>query len=195
MLLPDEHREKALDTIPLYLGVTPTLIAEGEKCHSRAVDCFEFAARNLEEIADHDLIRFISDWRLWLRLMDPNPTNVDIARDEIRQGMKEGARAVNLILFAYAFRISFNVEPLRQHLEHRKQLGGLDEYEVLAESLLAEQSMSPHDLAAYLEQNKTRLSKVRPPAVVTIIHVDALVKDGQTEKGTYTCRSTCDRPR
>ena len=114
--------------------------------------------------------------------MDPNPTNADIAHDEIRQGMKEGARAVQLILFAYAFEISFDVEPLRQHLERRKQLGGLDDHEVLAESLLAERSMSPRDLAAYLEQHKTRLSEVRPLAVVTIIHVDALVKDGRTER-------------
>ena len=182
MLLPDEHRERALETIPLYLGVTPTLVAGAEKHHARAVACFEFAEQSTKNVADPDLAGFISDWHLWLRLMDPNPTNVGIARDEILQGMKEGPRAVNLILFAYAFKISFNADPLRQHLEHRRQLGGLDDHEILAESLLAEQSMSPHDLAAYLEQNKTRLSKVRPLAVVTTIHVDALVKDGQTER-------------
>ena len=182
MLLPDEDRERALETVPLYLGVSPTLVAGAEKHHSRAADCFEFAEQSTKNIVDPELAGFIADWRLWLRLMDPNPTKMDIARDEIRQGMKEGTRAVNLILLAYAFKISFNVEPLRQYLEHRKQLGGLDDHEVLAESLLAEQSMSPRDLAAYLKQNKTRLSKVRPPAVVTIIHVDALVKDGQTER-------------
>lgn len=182
MLLPDEYRERALETVPLYLGISPTLAPRVEEHYKRAATCFEFAEQSLKDIASPDLAGFISDWRLWLRLMDPNPTNVDIVRDEIRQGMKEGTRAVNLILFAYAFKISFNVEPLRQHLEYRKQFGGLDDHEILAESLLAEQSMSPHDLAVYLEQNKTRLSKVRPPAVVTIIHVDALVKDGRTEK-------------
>ena len=182
MLLPDEYREKALETIPLYLGVTPTRVAEVEKHHSRASDCFEFTEQNLRDIADHDLAGSISDWRRWLRLMDPNPTNADIAHDEIRQGMEEGAQAVKLIPFAYAFRISFNVEPLRQYLEQRKRLGGLEDYEILAESLLAEQSMNPHDLVSYLEQNKTRLSKVRPLAVVTVIHIDALVKDGQIEK-------------
>ena len=182
MLLPDEHRERELEAVPVYLGVTPTLVAGAEKYHARAVACFEFAEQSTKDIADPDLAGLISDWRLWVRLMDPNPTNVGIARDEILQGMKEGPRAVNLILFAYAFKISFNADPLRQHLEHRRQLGGLDDHEILAESLLAEQSMSPHDLAAYLEQNKTRLSKVRPLAVVTTIHVDALVKDGQTER-------------
>lgn len=182
MLLPDEYREKALETIPLYLGVTPTRGTGVEKHHSRASDCFEFAEQNLRDIADHDLAESISDWRRWLRLMDPNPTNANIVHDEIRQGMEESAQAVKLIPFAYAFRISFNVEPLRQYLEHRRQLGGLDDYEFLAESLLAEQSMNPHDLVSYLDQNKTRLSKVRPLAVVTTIHIDALVKDGQIEK-------------
>ncbi len=182
LLLPDEYRERALETIPLYLGVTPTRGAEVEKHHSRASDCFEFAEQNLRDIADPDLAGAISDWRRWLRLMDPNPTNADVAHDEIRQGMEEGAQAVKLVPFAYTFRISFNVEPLRQYLEQRKRLGGLEDYEILAESLLAEQSMSPHDLAVYLEQNKTRLSKVRPLDVVTIIHIDALVKAGQIEK-------------
>ena len=182
MLLPDEWREKALETIPLYLGVTPTRVAEVEKHHSRASDCFEFAEQNLRDITDPDLAGAISDWRRWLRLMDPNPTNAGVAHDEIRQDMEGGAQAVKLVPFAYAFRISFNVEPLRQYLEQRKRLGGLEDYEILAESLLAEQSMSPHDLAVYLEQNKTRLSKVRPLDVVTIIHIDALVGAGQIEK-------------
>ena len=182
MLLPDEWREKALETIPLYLGVTPIRVAEVEKHHSRASYCFEFAEQNLRDITDPDLAGAISDWRRWLRLMDPNPTNAGVAHDEIRQDMEGGAQAVKLVPFAYAFRISFNVEPLRQYLEQRKRLGGLEDYEILAESLLAEQSMSPHDLAVYLEQNKTRLSKVRPLDVVTIIHIDALVRAGQIEK-------------
>ena len=182
MLLPDEWREKTLETIPLYLGVTPTRVAEVEKHHSRASDCFEFAEQNLRDIADPDLAGAISAWRLWLQLMDPNPENADSARSQVRQDMEKGARAVKLVPFAYAFRISFKVEPLQQYLEQRKRLGGLEDYEILAESLLAEQSMSPHDLVSYLEQNKTRLSEVRPLAVVITIYIDALVKDGQTEK-------------
>ena len=182
MLLPDEYREKTLETVPLYLGVTPTRVAEVEKHHSRASYCFEFAEQNLRDIADPDLVGAISAWRLWLQLMDPNPKNADSARGQVRQDMEKGARAVEFMPFAYAFRISFDVEPLRQYLEHRRQLGGLDDHEFLAESLLAEQSMSPHDLVSYLEQNKTRLSEVRPLAVVITIYIDALVKDDQTEK-------------
>ena len=42
--------------------------------------------------------------------------------------------------------------------------------------------MSPHDLARYLEQHKTRLARVLAFPFVTAMHADALVRDGQTEK-------------
>ena len=182
MLLPDEHREKALETIPVYLGVTPTLVVGAEKHHSRAADCFEFAEQSTKDIADSDLARFIADWRLWVRLMDPNPTNANAVRDEIAQDMEKGARAVELIPFVYAFNISFKVEPLRHYLERRKQFGGLNDRERLAECLVAERSMKPRDLVTYLEQHKTHLSEVMPLALVTTMHVDALVRDNQTER-------------
>ena len=182
MLLPDEYRERALETVPIYPGVTPTLGEEAEKHYARAAICLEFAEQSTKDIAGPDLAGLISDWRLWLRLMNPNPTNADIAHDEVRQGMEEGARAVKLIPFAYAFNIMFKVEPLKHYLEYRERLGGLDDHELLADCLVAEQSMKPHDLVSYLEQHKTRLSEVMSLAFVTTMYVDALVKDGQTER-------------
>ena len=182
MLLPDEHRERALEAVPVYLGVTPTLVAGAEKHHARAVACFEFAEQSTKDIADPYLAGLISDWRLWVRLMDPNPTNANVVRDEIAQDMEKGARAVEIIPLVYAFNISFKVEPLRHYLEHRKQLGGLNDRERLAECLVAERSMEPRDLVAYLEQHKTRLSEVMPLALVATMHVDALVRDNQTER-------------
>ena len=182
MLLPDEYRERTLETVPIYPGVTPTLGGEAEKHYARAALCLEFAEQSTKDIASPDFAEFISDWRLWLRLMNPNPTHANVAHDEVRQGMEEGARAVKLIRFAYAFNIMFNVEPLKHYLKYRERLGGLDDHELLAESLLAEQSMSPHDLVSYLEQHKTRLSEVISLAFVTTMYVDALVRDGQTER-------------
>ncbi len=183
ILLPNDLRERALENVPTYQGVTPNLVPEAESHHSRAAICFEFAEQSLEDIADHDLTRFISDWRLWTRLMDPDTANANAVRNEIRRGMEEGSRAVELIHFAYAFNISFNVEPLRQYLGQRKRLGGLNDRELLAECLLLfRQSIKPRDLVTYLEQNKTRLTQVMPLALVTTMHVDALVRDGQTER-------------
>ena len=89
---------------------------------------------------------------------------------------------MELIPFTCAFNISFNAEPLRQHLEQRKQLGGFDDHELRAECLLSEQSMGARDFVTYLEQHKTRLSEVMPLALVTTMYVDALVRDGQTDR-------------
>ena len=182
ILLPNDLRERALENVPTYQGVTPNLVAEAENHHSRAATCFEFAEQSLEDIADHDLTRFISDWRLWVRLMDPNTANANVVRSEIRREMEKGKRAVELIPFAYAFNILFNVEPLRQYLDQRKHLGGLNDRELLAECLLSEQSMTARSFAIYLEQHKTRLTQVMPFLFVTTMHVDALVRDGQTER-------------
>ena len=182
MLLPNEYRERALESVPIYPGVTPALGEKAEKHYARAALCLEFAEQSTKDLVGPDLAEFISDWRLWVRLMNPNPTQANAIHAEVRQGMEEGARAVKLIRFAYAFNIMFNVEPLKHYLEYRGRLGGLNDHELLADCLLAEQSMKPHDLVSYLEQHKTRLSEVMPPAFVTTMYVDALVKDGQTER-------------
>ncbi len=182
LLLPEDYREKTLETVPIFQGVSSHLVAQTENYHSRATICFEFADKNLQDIADHDLRRFISDWRLWLRLMDPNETNANDTRAEIRQNMEEGAKAVELILFAWTFDIPFNVEPLKQYLEERKQFGGLNEHEFLAQGLLFERSMSPRDFVIYLEQYGPQLSKVMHPALVVTMHIDALARDGQIAK-------------
>ena len=182
LLLPNDHRERALKNVPIYQDVALNLVVEAEEHHSRAAICFEFAEQSLEGIADHDLAGLIADWRLWVSLMDPNTTNANVVRDEILQRMGKGAQAVKLIPFAWSFNIPFDVEPLRAHLNQRKQLGGLDEHELLAECLLFLQSMSPRDFVTYLEQHKTRLSKVMPLAFVTIMHAEALVKDNRTER-------------
>ena len=182
MLLPDEHREMALNTVPIDQDLTPNLVAEAEHYHSRAATCFEFAEKGLANIADDDLARFISDWRLWIRLMDPNSTNRNAVREEICQGMKGSAEAVNLMQFAWAFNIPVDVKPLRVYLEQRKQLGGLNEHELRAEFLLSVRSMEPRDLVSYLDQHRTRLGEVVPLATVLIMHVVALTEDGQTER-------------
>ena len=106
----------------------------------------------------------------------------NVVRDEIRQRMEDGAGAVNLMQFAWAFGINVDMEPLRVYLEQRKQLGGLNEHELRAECLLYNKSMTARDLVRYLEQHKTRLGEVMPLATVTIMHVDALVRDGQIER-------------
>ena len=179
LLLPAEYREMALHSVPIYRGVVPTLSAETAQHHSRASICLEFAQRSLADIADDSLAEFVADWRLWLGLMDPTTKRAKIVRDQISQEMEGGARAVHLMPLAYAFGISFDTEPLRQYLELRKQLGGLNDDELLAECLLAEKRTTPGELVTYLAQHEARLSEVIVPAFLKTIWVEALVQSGR----------------
>ena len=188
LLLPGEYREMALNVPPLYRGVRRSIGEAAENHHARAATCFEFAEERLKNIADDNLVRSIAEWRLWLRLMDPNAENANAARDELRRRMDQGAGGVDLVPFAYAFDISYDGHPLRTYLEHRKNLGGLNDRELLAECLLAQQAMSPRDLVRYLEQHKGGLAKVMPVPLATAMHVDALVRDGQTERARALVR-------
>ena len=182
MLLPGEYREMAIRTIPFYPNIAPNLSAEGREHHSRATACFEFLAESLAGVANADLVSSIDRWRLWLRLMDPNVDNVNRVREEVRRDMEGGARAVERIPFAYAFNIQFDGEPLEQYLRRRKELGGLEDHELLAEYLLAQRHMSPRELVGYLEQYRERLLKAMPLVSLTAMQMDALVRDGQTER-------------
>ena len=183
MLLPDDQRSMALASLPLYLGISPSVGTEAHGYHARSTTCFKFVDEALKDITDHDTARAISDWRLWLRLMDPDPQRRADARDEIRRQMEDGTKAVQRIPFVNVFQIPVNLEPLKRHLERRKQLGGLvDDDELRAECLVAQQSMKPADFVEYLEQYDERLKKVVPTAMLATMQVCALVDEGHTQR-------------
>ena len=96
--------------------------------------------------------------------------------------MGEGSEAVDLIVFASVFDISFDSTSLELYLHQRKKIGGLDDQELFAESLLFWKSKEPRDFFAYLEKYQARLRKVFNPAFLATMQVDALLKDGQTER-------------
>ena len=182
MLVPDEFKAMTLDDVPLYHGISPSQKVDAKHYHARAVTCFQFVKKNVLDIDNHRLTKAVADWLYWLRLMNPDTIKASAAHEEIRQQMEKGARAVELIHFAFAFNILFSVDPLRQFLEQRKLLGGLNDLELQAECLLAKQSMDPRDLVSYLEQHKARLRNVMHPVFFIMIFVDALVSDNQTER-------------
>ena len=186
MLLPDDHREIALTGVPIYPNIVSNLGAEIEQYHARATTCFELAQRCLSGLVDRNLTRVISDWLLWLRIMNPNPDAIELIRKEISQGMETDYQAVNLILFAWAFKIPFNPAPLGQHLEYRKTLGGLNKDELLAEFLLSEQFMDARDRIRYMERHEAPLRKIISPSVLVGMHIEALLADNQIERARST---------
>ena len=182
MLLPREFREIALTTIPVCPWITSISGEEAKRYHARALTCFKDSEESLKKIAGSELVQFINDWYLWIRLMGADNNAVTVARREIQQDMQDGKRAVSLMPFAWAFKIHFNVEPLQEHLAKQQQLSGLNVYEQLAEFLLLEQSMTPREVVSYLQQYRERLAEVISLANITSWLVEALVKDDQTEK-------------
>ena len=182
MLLPEDFRKSALDTIPLHKGISPVLGVKAKSYHNRAITCFNSAEQNLKEIVDNELMEFIADWQLWLQLMDPSDTEAILTRNEISKNMQDGKDAVGLMRFTWSFKIQFDEKPLREYLEERKQFVGLNDREILAEFFLFEQSTNFRELVNYIEQHEEPLSRVLSSASLTCLHIEALVKDEQTQK-------------
>lgn len=183
MLLPDDFRGMVLEGPPLYTGITPDQGSDKKDFHVRATECFEYFSQHPVVRDDSQFTKFVIDWKLWLRLMSPIKTNVNAAHKEIRQLMEAGdAKAVDIIDFAHVFNIPYDIKPLQKYLEQRKDIGGLDNYELNAECLLNEQVMSPGDRVIYLEQHQARLRKIMPLSFIVAMQIAALVEDDQTDK-------------
>ena len=181
MLLPDDLRSKLFEAVPIFKDVAPVLGVEAEEHHARATWCFGLAEPSIGRIDDAMLSRFFTDWCLWLRLMNPRIGTDQSARDEVRLGMEDGKDAVRLMLFAWAFRISFDSGALVQHLVRRKKYDGLDQEERLAEFLLAEQTKNSRELRGYLEDNFDELCKVVSPSILGGMYVEAMLQDNRID--------------
>ena len=186
LLLPEERRSLTYDT-HLYLGITPNQGEQAEVAHKRATACIEIAQSGLPDIEGTGLERTVSDWSRWLRLMNPKEDNEQDAHVEIRNDLESDDPDVTLIVFAWAFEVSFNPEPLRRYLAGREKLGGLNKDELRAECLLSWTSMNSNeitcrDFVAYLETNQTRIAGTMPTNLLMAMRIDALLRDNQTER-------------
>ena len=182
MLLPAEHRKETLGGAPLIMSTLRMQDDAAQRHHSRAKTCFGFIYRLLgqrPDIASH-WPTLVADWLLWLRLMSPRRENAQAARREVKRLMKLGEKAVGVIPFAFIFDISFDGQPLKMYLAQRKELGGLDDRELLAECLLNVKSMPPNELLEYLDNNTTSLEKVFSPAFLAHFRTVSLRRTGQT---------------
>ena len=184
MLLPAEHRKDTLSGAPLVISTIRNQDAAAQHHHSRANTCFEFIYRWLEHGRDvaSPWKTMIADWQLWLRLMNPIRENAEAARRDVKRLMNRGEEAVGVTPFAFVFEISFDALPLKEYLAQRKELGGLDDRELLAECLLNVTSMPPDELLKYLDHNTTSLEKVLSPAFFAKLRADSLRSTGQTSQ-------------
>ena len=182
LLLPEDYRNSVLQGLPLYPGIETAQGSSAQAHHARATACFQDVAQTTHHAPDTDFAKLLAHWTLWLRLADPNVNNAASARSEIQQRMSTGSDASELIVFAVTFDIPFDPHPLQRHLYNRKQFGGLDDNDLIAEFMLARTSMSPRRLYSYVEQHHTLLSNVLSTAFLLHAQVDALIRDGQTQR-------------
>ena len=186
LLLPLDRRSLTLSP-QLFVGMTPNQGADAAAAHQRAMACIETAQTRLDEIEGKDFVLSLSDWLRWLRLMDPTEGNTVDAQAEIRRGLERDSPDVNLMPFAWVFGVSFDPVPLRQYLTGRKNLGGLDEDELRAECLLFLNSVISGDASCrefldYLDATHANLVHVMPEDLLKAMRIEAMVRDGQTEK-------------
>ena len=186
LLLPEDRR--GLTTGPvLFAGIAPNQGERAEDVYRRSTECFELAALGLRDFDEGDCDVPVTEWRLWLRLMNPREENRKEAEIEIRRNLEGEEPDVNLVLYSWVFEIEFEREPLRLYLSARDKLGGLSEEEKRAEYFLTWDSMNVDEIGvreflAYLEGNRDRLVGVLPTNLLIAMRIDALVRDNQIER-------------
>ena len=186
LLLPAERR--SLSSEPQYFaGITPNQGDQAERAHERATIRFAYARAVLDEIGEAELIRTVTDWQRWIELMDPKGENAQTARDNTRQNLESDNPDVNLMVFAWAFDVSFDPEPLHRYLNEREKLGGLNKDEVRAQCLLFlalmnSGEMTRREFLAYLDARQGRLAAIIPVYFLYAMKLDTLVADNQTER-------------
>ena len=192
LLLPEELRPYALEMGIFHQTIRTIEGGEADKYRARARECFNKAYKLLAEIGQKGRAQVALDWHLWLRLKDPKTEISQDARQEVFEGMKEGSKAVDSIIFARTFRIEFDENPLRRYLAQRKRAGGLEDKELVAEFFLAEMKMSPRDRADFLHNEEERLTKVVSKAALSGLIIESLVEDGQTKRARETLEDRKD---
>ena len=182
MLLPVEFREIAFEIVPLYAGISPQHGEEAKRYHTRATNCFKFVQQNIQTTTNQNFLEHIADWQLWLRLMSPRVGDVDSVQEEIRHELESDPPAIKLIPFVFAFQIFFNMKPISEYLNKRKQWGGLTNEELYAECIISLRSMTPRDYVIFLERYHAQLNEVIPSSLLIVLRVDALIEDNQIER-------------
>ncbi len=182
MLLPTEMRETDFESVPLYRGISPQHGEEAQIHHTRASTFFDFVEQNIQANADQVIKRHIADWQRWIRLMSPKVAYADSVQEEIRRELESDPPSVELIPFAFAFQISFNLKPMRQYLNKRKLYGGLTKDELYAECIVYEKCLAPREYVKYLEGYHARLKEVVPLPLLINLRANALIQDNQKER-------------
>lgn len=185
LLLPAESRSLALRMNIFHPQIQVVQGPEADQHRARAYFCFERAVRLLTKIGENKRAQGARDWILWLRLTDDKLDVRKAAENEIREAMGDGRRAVDYLHVALAFAIEFDKGPLKRYLANRKEMGGLEGQEIVAEVMLAEMTMTAREYAEFLERDEIRLSAQVPKSTLSGKRIEALLEDGQIARASH----------
>lgn len=185
MLLPTELRYLALRMELFHPQIQTVKGPSIDRRRVRAYNCFNQAERLMTEIGEARRAQAAKAWLLWLRLTDEKEEIAETARGEVREAMKDPARAVDFLAVALAFRVDFDKGPLQRYLMQRTKMGGLEGQDVVAEVLLAETTMTASEYANFLEREECRLAIEVSIATLAGKRIEALLLDGQIARSKH----------
>ena len=162
LLLPEERRDMVLDGLPLYPSISPIFHSNVVECHQRATYCFKHVEKNWSQDFDKEFNDATSDWRIWLRLMNPDLDQSKEFKNSISERLSspDSNQAVRLIRFAHFFEIDFNPQPMKSYLDNRRDFGGLEPEEQRAEFLINRKIMKPPQFLEFAQSRKDELSRI-----------------------------------
>ena len=193
LLLPPDFRSRVLEDVPLYSGIQLHHTPDVARYHARATECFQQLRDQLRDIKHAGFSRYLDWWRLWLRLLSPDADTVQHARAEIADAMENGFRAVSLAPLVWTFHLEFDTGPLMAWLDGRRELGGLNAEERVAEWVAKSQTMSPAEFLAYLADHRAQLEAVIPTATLVILECEGCIGTDQLERARSIAENAKDR--
>ena len=193
LLLPPDFRPRVLEDVPLYSGIQLHHTPDAATYHARATECFQQLRDQLRDVKHAGFSRYLEWWGLWLRLLSPDADTVQHARAEIADAMENGSRAVSLAPLVWTFRLEFDTGPLMAWLDGRRELGGLNAEERVAEWIAKSQSMSPAEFLAYLADHRAQLEAVIPAATLIILECEGCIRTDQLERARSIAENAKDR--
>ena len=185
MLLPDDYRGLSLNGPPLYFGIRPAIGVTATARHETATARFNELRDRTEHLGDQAVASFISDWLVWLELMEPRRQIREVNHDRLRAQMKPSKEAVALVPFLRSFGVEFESKALESYLNQRKELGGLRDIEKVAELLLLHESLPSQEFLTYLEETSTTVGGAIPQQLLISLQVEVLLRDNQSERARH----------